>query len=166
MRARRIRNVVEHSGELYHVHQSLLQEAGTKAPLCGDCSNALNGARVPELSIANDRDFGRLDEMHSAIGGELTLAETLVCSPVIRLMEVVKFVGSVDARGGATTSRGHLITFAHNGKEKLDAYCATLPRRNLDGRLNVMFVGEKRHWLALCGKGAMRNRFLEFNSQV
>jgi hypothetical protein len=162
-------NVFEHGIHHYHVHESLLakRDDGTVlARLCSHCVGALQKAKMPEFSIANGKDFGRLDALCNEIGGQLTLAEQLVTAGCIRFQQVVKFVGSTDNRGGATSVRGHVIAFGHNGKNALDGVTAVLPRRNLQGHLDVAFVGEKRHWTSLVAQGDARRRFLELNSQV
>ena len=167
--ARRLPNVVAHGIHRYHVHESLLAKRadGTVlAPLCSHCLGALQKAKLPEFSIANGKDFGRLDALCNEIGGQLTLAEQLVTAGCIRFQQVIKFVGSTDNKGGATSVRGHVIAFGHNGKHALDGVTTVLPRRNLQGHLDVAFVGEKRHWTALVAQGNARRRFLELNSQV
>jgi len=167
--ARKLPNVVKHGIHHYHVHESLLAKRadGTVlAPLCSHCLGALQKAKMPEFSVANGKDFGRLDALCNEIGGQLTLAEQLVTAGCIRFQQVVKFVGSSDNRAGATSVRGHVIAFGHNGKHALEGVTTVLPRRNLQGHLDVAFVGEKRHWTALVAQGDARRRFLELNSQV
>jgi hypothetical protein len=123
--ARRLPNVVAHRGHHYHVHESLLAtraDGTVLARLCSQCLGALQKAKVPEFGIANGKDFGRID--------------------ALRFQLVVKFVGSTDNRGGATSVRGHVIAFGHNGKHALEGVTTVLPRRNLQGHLEVAFVGE------------------------
>ena len=79
---------------------------------------------------------------------------------------MVKYVGSVNNDGSVTSVKGHVIAFAHDGTEVLDSVIDTLPRRDLRGRLDVVFVGPKQHWTSLVTSGVSRRRFLEANSTL
>ena len=133
-------NIVHCNEHYYYVHETLLQSGAEslQAPLCTKCHVSLNSGRVPELSIANSKDYGRLDVLRELVG-EMTSAEQQVTSGCLRCHEVVKYVGSVNNDGSVTSVKGHVIAFAHDGTEVLDSVIDTLPRRDLRGRLDVVF---------------------------
>jgi len=115
-------SAAEEGGEdvLYHLRPELV-EANGSVKLCGGCSTAVNGGRIPDMSLAVGVDYGVLQRVLPIVKDvPLSLAEVIAVSLNRLYMEVVKLKASGKARGAASLS-GHAISFAHDAPQAVAA---------------------------------------------
>jgi len=154
-------HVFDFEGNRYDVHRELLllptlppYASPLQAPLCEKCYADVCKNRRPDLNVGNV-DYGRRIPLITG----MTEAEELAVSRCIRFQTIIKL------RSDSTPSaRGHVINFP------CDAPDATavnlLPRRDLQGFINLAFVGSRALFAKRTAPGIARQRFLKAYPQL
>ena len=141
--------IFNHNNQLFDLHTSLLHRNGEGlivAPMCGDCSDSILKHKRPTFNVGSGHDYGcRVPS--------LSIAERIVTSRTVLFQTILKLNGT-----DVKVSRGHVICFEHNGRH---SSIQSLPRRNIDELLAVVFIGSKEKWTKLTKLGEMRDRFLK-----